>query len=209
LLVRRVHEELVESVQADIRRREGTATSEHSLPRLMDDREWLILDNNYHIDTTHLAATVRFARALDDAEPLRLALELTEYGRRLAPQFQFTGEEPFADVYPAHAFFFRALLNENVEEALAFFREQAQAADDNEPVAAETYVGLLARLGRYREAVEAAATFLRAGQRVTREAPTLLELSRLAGNYSAALAAARERNDPVSYATGLLARGGR
>ena len=80
------------------------------MPALLEDREWLFLNNNYHLDTTHLAATVRFARALDAAEPLRLALELTEYGRRLSAQFQYPGDPPFTNVYPSHAIFFRALL---------------------------------------------------------------------------------------------------
>jgi len=206
MLVRRLHNELVEGLSTDIARREGTRISERSLPRLMEDREWLFLNNNYHIDTTHLASTIRFARCLDDPTALRLALELTEYGRRLSRQFQFAGDEPWADLYPSHALFFQALLGENVDQALAYFRERAEAAEENEPAAAETYVGLLARLGRPRDAVEAAATLLRTGYRATREAPTLLELSCLAGDYRHALAAARERNDPVSYATALLAR---
>ena len=88
----------------------------------MADREWLFQDNAYHIDTTHLASTVRIARVLADPADLRLALDLTEYGRRLSQQFQYQGDEPFVETYPSHALYFQALLGENVEEALAYFQ---------------------------------------------------------------------------------------
>ncbi len=110
MLVRRLHADLLESLAADIRRREQSQVAETSIPRLLEDREWLFLNNNYHIDTTHLAAVVRFARAIDDPATLRLAVELTEYGRRLARQFQFVGDEPFVDAYATHALFFGASL---------------------------------------------------------------------------------------------------
>ena len=64
LLLRAVHEDLVASVRADIARQEGKQPAEITLQDLVHDRDWLFQDNSYHLDTTHLAATVRIARNL-------------------------------------------------------------------------------------------------------------------------------------------------
>ena len=126
LLLRHLHHELLANVRADIARQEGSEPKQATLAELVADRDWLFADNNYHIDTTHLAATIRFARLLEDPADLALAYDLTEYGRRLSTQFQFAGDEPFADVYPSHGLFFAAQLGRQVDEALAYFRERAK-----------------------------------------------------------------------------------
>ncbi len=150
LLLRHLHAELLANVRADIARQSGKEPSETTLAGLVADRDWLFADNNYHVDTTHLAATIRFARLLEEPELLELAYDLTEYGRRLSSQFQFQGDPPFSDVYPSHGLFFAAQLGRQVDEALAYFRQAAEAADPHEQgtAAAEVYVALLARLGR-------------------------------------------------------------
>lgn len=207
LLVEHLYRELVASVREDIRRQEGSEPRETSLVALLADRDWLFLNNNYHVDTTHLAATVRIARLVDEPAILRLALELTEYGRQLAAQFQFAGEAPFQDLYPTHTLYFRALLGEDVEPTLAMFRQQAEAAaEEQRPEAAEAYVGLLARLGRYAAAADEAARLLPGKIRGGAGAPSLMELSEQAGNYERLLEAARAKDDLVSFTAGLLAR---
>ena len=128
LLLRRLHEDLVASVKADIARQEGKQPKETSLRELVHDRDWLFQDNSYHLDTTHLAATVRIARTLSDPDDLRLALDLTEYGRRLSQQFQYQGDEPFADMYPANALYFQALLGRECRRSRRVFQEQSRAA---------------------------------------------------------------------------------
>ena len=52
---------------------------------------------------------------------MELAWDLTEYGRRLGRQFQFAGEEPFVDAYPASGLFFAVNKNPygEVEERYA------------------------------------------------------------------------------------------
>src|SRR5207247_1071093 len=117
LLLRQLHEDLVANVKADIARQEGQPPNAQTLRELVHDRDWLFQDNSYHLDTTHLAATVRIARALTDPDDLRLALDLTEYGRRLGQPFQYQGDEPFGEMYPANALYFHALLGENIDEA--------------------------------------------------------------------------------------------
>ncbi len=87
LLLRRLHADLLANVRADIARQEGSEPTGQSLAELVADRDWLFAENNYHIDTTHLAAVVRFARLLEDPALLALAYDLTEYGRAWEASF--------------------------------------------------------------------------------------------------------------------------
>jgi hypothetical protein len=208
LLVRRVHADLLERVRADIERREGTAPAEASLTDLIAPRPELFAGQNYHLDTTHLAATVRFARLVEEPAALRLALELAEYGRRLDAQYQFPGDEPFADSYPAHRLFFAAQLGTDVEQALAHFRTKAQAllAEEHGSLPVEAYVALLDRVGRTAEAAAAAAELLPPGARTTGLAPTLWELCRKSGDYGPLIAVSRARGELLGLAAALAAQ---
>ncbi|MGD9722035.1 MAG: hypothetical protein AB7O59_10015 [Pirellulales bacterium] len=207
LLLENVHAELLANVRADIGRQEGQPPPEPTLAELVRERDWLFADNNYHLDTTHLASTVRFSRVLEDRRLLEMAYDLTEYGRRLSRQFQFAGDEPFTDVYPSHGLFFAAQLGRQVDEALAYFRERAQGAGPEQgTAAAEVYVALLARLGRFADAIEASIACLPPGARSSGFAPGLLELALQSGDYERLLAVCRERGDLVSYSAGLAQR---
>jgi hypothetical protein len=152
---------------------------------------------------------MRFALLIEDREALRLAVDMTEYGRRLSAQFQYPGDGPFADTYPASALFFRAQLGEDVDEALRVFAERAARApvDEAGTYPAEVYIALLARLGRYGEALDASARLLPAGVRTTDFAPGLLELARLGGEYERLMQICRERGDVVGFAAALLQQG--
>lgn len=207
LLVRQLHGDLLRSLHDEIAKQQGKPPQEQTIAGLVAERDWLLDNNNYHIDTSHLAAVVRFALVIDDPADLRLAVDLTEYGRRLSPMYQFAGQEPFADTYPTHALFFRALLGENVDEAVDYFRQRAEQSAGTEQGAgpAEIYVGLLARLGRNAAAVDAAASLL-TNVRVSGFAPSLLELSQRAGDFRRLLEVSRERGDLVSFAMALAER---
>jgi len=206
LLLRRVHDDLVASVKADIARQEGQQPLGESLRELVHDREWLFQDNSYHLDTTHLAATVRIARALLDPDDLRLALDLTEYGRRLSQQFQYQGDEPFAQMYLANALFFQALLGENIDEAAAYFKNKAEMLDPQHHgyAAIETYIDLLSRLGRHQEALDAALKFGLGSIQPLGSAPPLVELASRSGDYSALLAHCREKQDLLGFVAALI-----
>jgi hypothetical protein len=205
-LLDRVHADLVSSVKHDIARQEGSQPSEKTLRELVADREWLFQDNSYHIDTTHLAATVRISRVLADAADLRLALDLTEYGRRLSQQFQYHGDEPFAEMYPASALYFQALLGENIDEAAAYFKSKAEMLDPQYHglAAVETYVDLLTRLGRYSDAIAAAMKLAPRGTQPIGQAPSLLELAEKAGDYSPVLSYCQEKGDLLGYTAALV-----
>lgn len=209
LLLRQVHVDLVANVKADIGRQEGSQPKETTLKELVEDRDWLFQENSYHLDTTHLAATIRIARVLTDADDLRLALDLTEYGRRLNQQFQYQGDEPFAENYPAHALYFQALLGENLDEALKHFRTKAEMLDSqyHGMVPIETYVDLLARTGRHREALTEAIRLSPPSAHPVGIAPSLLELAEKAGDYTAFLEYCQQRGDVLGYAAGLVQAG--
>jgi hypothetical protein len=159
-----------------------------------------------HVDTSHLSSVVRFARIVEDPSILALALDLTEYGRRLHENFQHEGDPPFGDYYPSHGLFYAAQLGQRVDEAIEYFRRQAESAnvEVDTTAAVEVYIVLLARLGRWPEAVEAAASMLPPGIQTTGFAPSLLELSRSAGDYRRHSEVCRERSDLLSFAVGEM-----
>ena len=57
-----------------------------------------------------------------DPEVIALAVDLTEYGRRLSPRLQFEGVPPFERIFDDHGIYLRALLGRDVEAAIAHFR---------------------------------------------------------------------------------------
>jgi hypothetical protein len=147
---------------------------------------------------------------IEDPAVLRLALDLTEYGRRLNRQFQFPGDEPFKDSYPAHALWFKALVGEDDEAAVAYFRARAEELGTEQAgtLPAEVYVALLAHLQRYDEALAAAARWLPPGTRTTGFAPSLMELSRRCGRFERLIDVSRERGDLVGFTAGLVEQAG-
>lgn len=206
LLVEHIHRELLATVKGDVGQQQGTEPREKTLRELVADREWLFGENSYHLDTTHLAATIRFSRLLENKDQIRLAIDLTEYGRRLSAQFQYRSEEPFADLYPSHALYLRALLGENVDEALAYFRQKAESLDPAQhgSVPVEVYVDLLARLGRYSDAIDAAIALIKPEMQALGYAPSLLELAEKAGEYSRLTKYCQQNNDLLGFATSLV-----
>jgi len=205
-LLAQVHADLVASVKADIARQEGQQPKETTLRELLADRDWLFQENAYHLDTTHLAATVRIARVLNDPADLKLALDLTEYGRKLSQQFQYQGDEPFAETYPANSLYFSALLGEQVQEAVDYFRTKAELLDAQYHGygAIETYVDLLARLGRHGEALAAAVKFGVGSIQPLGNAPPLVELARQSGEFAPVLAHCREKQDLLGFTAALV-----
>ena len=206
LLVRHVHKELWQNLTSDIQNKEGQAPSEESLHAILQARSDLLRDGSYHLDTSHLSSTVRFARVLDDQETLKLALDLSYYGRQLHPQYQYPGEEPFLDLYPASIAFFRALLGEQVDAGIRYFTQKADSVDQNHfgLIAVEVLIDLLSRCGRNSEAIAATAKRIPAGARTMGIAPTLLQLSQRSGDFETMQKLCRERNDLLGFAAASL-----
>ncbi|MBX9792251.1 MAG: hypothetical protein K2Y37_25410 [Pirellulales bacterium] len=211
-LVRHLHRELLQNLAADVARRDPSATPDEvaattSISALLGNRDWLFADLNYHVDASHLAATVRISRLTTDPTTLRLACELCEYGRRLAPPYQFASEPPFGDLYVDSLRYFRALLGEEVDSAVEFFAQQTRTAAEGttRTAPAEVYVALLASLGRAEEALTVALEMLPSGMPSTGLAPRIWELAAAAGGFARVRAACRARGDLLGYAAAMLA----
>jgi len=207
-LVRHLHAEVLENVRAHIEQHERNRPDGNQLTDLLQRRGWLFENDGYHVDLSHLAATVRFARLIEDEAPLRLAVDLAEYGRQLAASLQLAGEEPFVDLYAGHSLFFSAQLGKCVDEAVAHFADRAQAVDaySQGSGAIEAYLILLARLGRFDDALEASASLAPPDITLSSYAPTMLWLARRSGSLDRYLSICEQREDLLGYAAGLVER---
>jgi len=207
-LVKHVHQELLANLIADVTRRmpQVNAPEDHTIVAWLGLVPGLLRDGTYHLDTTHLASTVRFARVLDDPSTLRLAADLAEYGRQLHAQYQYSSEEPFADLYPMSLAWFRALLGEHVDAALRVFRQKAESIDLEEhgTIGIETYADLLARIGRPDEAGKYLIRTMPDGMRPFGVAPSLIELSSASGEFQSMKDHAKQRGDLIGFAAALL-----
>ncbi len=203
ILLEHLYAELKENVRADIERRESVKLPPSStLVEMLSGRRGLFEGGAYHLDTSHLAATVRFARVLQDPKQWQLAWELTQYGRLLSQPLQYPGEEPFRDTYPAHATFFSVLLDQNRDAGLGYFERKARSVDHEEhgTAAIETYIDLLDRVGRTREALDAAFRLIPSDVPLARVLPWLLDMAGRCGGIDGLMAYAQTRNDPLSFA---------
>jgi hypothetical protein len=206
VLVRKLHGDLVESLKHAIAAREERAPDSRHIPTLIAGRDWLFEENNYHIDTSHLAAVIRFSSDVTERETLAISVELTEYGRRLSPLFQYKGQPPFENIYEDYGIYMRAMLGDDVDAAIAHFREKAVAADPNEigTGPAQVLVNLLARLGRYRQAIDASAEFLGDAAPGQLICPTVVQLCELAGDQARLKDFARQHGDLLSFTAAVL-----
>jgi hypothetical protein len=205
-LVQHVHAELLENVRQDIERREGKRPLEKTLAAILAARPGFLRDGAYHMDTTHIAATVRLARILDDKEDLRLALDLCRYGRELNTNYQYPSDEPFGDLYLMTSYFLSAMLGEQTDASLHQFLQKAESLDLNEhgTIGIETYVDLLARIGRPREAMRYLIKKMPPGMRPFGVAPSLLELCSQAGDFELMIEQSKAKSDIIGFAAALL-----
>jgi hypothetical protein len=206
LLVRNLHEAVSGAIKETIVRAEGAAPETDSLPELMEGRDWLFEGMSSYTDSTHLSSILRYAPELEDAPTLRLAIELAEYGKRLDPMYHFRGDPPFEDTYLDHAVYLRALVGENVDAAIAHFREKAAAPSryPGDTAAAEVLIDLLVRLERRGEALQASMEYLADADAGPTNCPSALQLCQLAGDYDTLRSLARQREDLLGFAAGVV-----
>ncbi len=200
LLVRSLYADLVQGLKWTIEQREGRAPDSQSVPDLLAGRDWLFEGDSYYVDCSHLISVLRFSLETDDPETLRLAIEMADYGTRLSPTFQYPGDPPFEDVYRDHAIYLRALLGEQIEEAIGHFRSKIEKGDaQSRSAAAQALVALLAHLGRHQQAIELSREHLAGVSRYELSCPSILELCEMAGDYGQLMTFARERGDLLSF----------
>jgi hypothetical protein len=206
LLVRTLHHDLTESLRRAVARSEGQAPETNSISDLIAGRDWLFEDNNYYIDTSHVVSIVQFSIESHDREVLSLALELTDYGCRLSPMYQFRGNPPFEDVYQDYGVYLRALLGRDGDEAIAHFRNKVAKAESSEldSSPAQVLVGFLARLNRYCEAIDVSREYLAHLDASQLTCPSVLQLCQLAEDYEQLMKLSREQGDLLAFAAGAL-----
>lgn len=186
------YKELLELVRQDFRRRgaENGVSADQiesdcqslDLGELIARHRWILGSGGYHLDTTHLSSVVRFSTVLDDPDHLDRAIALCQYGRRLPPDFQYPGDEPFVDFYPTHLLFLNALRGRGTDTALRHFEEKARAVDVAVAGsgAIESYLDLLDRTGQPGRAIRAAMELFPSGVTVQQVLPEMLEIARRA-----------------------------
>src|SRR5262249_26441947 len=140
---------VVDRMRRTIEQQESVAPDSSKLPELMAGRDWLFGEFHYYVDTSHLCSLIPYCLEPVDAGTLGLIDELCEYGQHLSPNFAFRGQPPFEDGYVGYQHYTGALMDRDNEAHLTYFREKLPSAD-----VAQILVMLLARIGRYREALD-------------------------------------------------------
>ncbi len=207
LLVRRLHSDLVSNLLHDIRRREAEVQPDSDIRRLIEGRAWLFEDRGYHVDLSHLQSVVRVSVGLGDKEALGLALQMTEYGRKLPRDYQTNDQPPFDDFYNDYRIFLQALLGIGVDGAIRYYTikaDRASPSEDGKHFPGEILVHLLWRVGRPREAIQAYRKHLKDFRGQLSASPSLFELCNLAGDFTTLLELAKDRNDLLEYMAALV-----
>jgi hypothetical protein len=210
-LVRQVHKDLVASLRYDITNRGNPEPEEGAtIAELVAGRDWLFGDFAYHVDVSHLASVVRMSPLVKDLATIALAVDLTEYGRRLSEKHRYEGEPPFEDIYEDHGLYLGALLGRDVEKAIAHFLSKIGPADPDRPgppVEPQVLVGLLMRLGRLEEALDVASEHLAGYPDAHLICPGVAQLCQRAGKPDRLAEVSRKHGDLVNYAAAILQAG--
>lgn len=207
-LIRHLHAQLAANVKGDIVQRGQLAPAAGtSIAGMIAGRDWLFHDEAYHTDISHLSATVRYSILVSDPAVLALALDLAEYGRRLSPRLQFEGAPPFERTFDDYRLFLKALLGEDQDAAIAHFRSKAEAArgDDFESsLPVQVLVTLLARVGRFDEAIDVASDRLAHFPESSLTCPGIAELCQRAGRLDRLAAISRRDGNLVNFMAAKL-----
>jgi hypothetical protein len=208
LLTRTLYRELLANLKRAVESVEGKAPETDSIAELIQGRDWLFEGNAYYLDTSHVSSVVQISLNLENEETLRMALDLTEYGKRLGDMYQFRGDPPFENIYEDCGVWLRAVLGEDQDAAVEHFRAKIEPEPDpyGDPPA-QALVRLLVKLGRYDEAVEVARERLSDVDPQRLACPSVYELCLLAGKPARLAELAKGRGDLIAYA-GALAEGG-
>ncbi len=207
MLVREIYQDLSHTIEREVGQKLAMLPPGSSVRELITGCDWLFENQNYHIDVSHLNSVVRFARAFDPETPeLSQVIELCEYGSKLSPQFQYPGDPPFDQFYPAHLHFFKALAGDNPDEHLQYFQGRLESEPDEQdkPFLAIVLVDLLMRLKRFDEAVDAATPHLSQVNDLSQYGFSYAKLCQQAGRYDAWQAACEKTGDHVGYTAAMI-----
>jgi hypothetical protein len=206
LLAKHIHAEIVSRMSRTIEANESAAPIATSLPELMQGRDWLFGEWDYYVDTSHLLSVLPYSTEMTDKASLELFAELCEYGRHLAPQFQSAGIPPFEDQFTAYGHYIQALLGNDVEEHLDYFRRQITESDPEVvgDAPGRHLARLLLSLNRPADALNVVIDHVFEDATYGAPVPTALQLCYQAKDFSRLREIARERGDVLSYAAGSI-----
>ena len=207
-LIRHLHAQLVSSIRADLTQRGESVPGEAtSIAELIAGRDWLFADEAYHTDISHLSATVRYSILVADPATLALAVDLTEYGRRLSSRLQFEGQAPVRADLRGPPRLPPRLLGQDADAAISHFRMKVEAVvedDLDSSMPAQVLVNLLVRLGKLDEAIDLAAERLAHLPEQALTCPSVAELCQQRGRMDRLAEVSRQRGDLVHFLAARL-----
>lgn len=207
MMVAHLYGDLQYSVRRDVESREPLAGREQTLQELLSGRDWLFENGNYHIDVSHLHATVGFARHLRQEDPeLQQAIDLCLYGSRLDAPLRYPADVPFDDYYTGNLQFLQALAGQDQDAALAWFSQRLQQEPDvaDQKLIAFVLMDLAQRVGRIREVLPQVAPFL--GRLEDPQGFSFAAACLQAGCGDLLQSTAEANDDVLALATALLAQ---
>jgi hypothetical protein len=206
LLVGSLHGQLVENLSRAISDVEGKQPESCSIAALIEGRDWLFENNAQYTDSSHIAPVLKLSADLDDAETLKLAVEIAGYASRLGEMFQYSDDPPFERAYDDRRIYLEALVGTDVDRAVRHFDEKAAASDPDRDGyrPAEVLVELLIRVERYDDAIKAFRRYLMDAAPEDLSCPSLLQLCQMAGDFRQLRETAKEQADPLSYLAALI-----
>ena len=217
IMINHLHEEVFENLARDLIERELVDVNrideiknrQGTLVDLLEAADGLSNEESIHVDASHLQAVLRFARICTDSVDVQRAHALACYACRLPKEFQYAGDTPFSDFGVASRLFYSAQLDKEADQAIAFFRQEAEQANEYEaPTAWDVLAVLAARINRPDDALSAilarpAETGPSHNSPLAATLPPLVELSHKADGGEKLRAACIERDDLITYAASL------
>ncbi len=217
IMIHHLYEEVFENLARDLIERELVDTNQvneikgrkGALVDLLATAGGLLNEESIHVDASHLQAVLRFARICTDTDDIQHAHALACYACRLPKEFQYPGDTPFSDFGVSSRLFYAAQLGKEVDQAIAFFRQEAEQANEYEAPAAWDVLAVLAsRINRPDEALSAilarpAETGQSQNSPLAATLPPIVELSHNALGGEKLRAACIERDDLITFAASL------
>jgi hypothetical protein len=155
IMSQQLYTELVIGVSKQIFDRFGEIPPEMDLVDLIRHRPWLFENANTHADPTHISAVSRYGLLCETQPEQIMTLSINEYGKLLDKRFGAATDAPFEDGFLDHVKYVRALLGENVDDAVDHFTAKLAGYDTSaDPVAAEWIISLVFRVGQKKKALE-------------------------------------------------------
>jgi hypothetical protein len=208
-LLRHLHKELCDNLCQTVEQEGKTVTDSASLAAILNEHPWLVEGGAFHLDTTHLASVMRIARCVVHQDDLKKAAELAEYGIRLPEDLQYPGAAPFEETYPDHQIYYRGLLGESVEATIKHLEQKCETVDAQQfgPVAYETLVDFLVRVGLNRKAIEVLTSKVIGQYEPLGIAPQVFEIVTTKDELSIVQDFYRDQHDLLGFAIGVLKEG--